>query len=151
MIKSSLLRLIFLSLLVGLRVAVSVSSVTAQTSLPTVTIRATDPIAKEPNDNGQFTVYRSTSSTSLAALTVYYVVSGTASNGVDYVTLTGKVTIPGGALSAPIPVITRDDNLRELPETVIAKLVYPPCAGPLPCIYNIGSASSATVTIYDND
>jgi hypothetical protein len=142
--------LISILLLVGLLVALSVSSAAAQSSLPTVTIKATDPIAKEPNDKGQFTVYRSTSSTSLAALTVYYMVSGTATNGVDYVSLTGTVTIPAGALSAPISIVPRDDSLRELPETVIVTIVDP-CVGPVPCIYNIGTSNSATVTIYDND
>ena len=110
----------------------------------------TDPIAKEPSDKGEFTVYRSTSSTSLGALTVYYAVSGTATNGTDYVRLTGTVTIPAGALSAPIPVSPRDDSIRELTETVVVTIVDP-CAGPVPCIYNIGSASSAVVYIYDND
>jgi hypothetical protein len=148
MIKSKLFRIIFVSVLVGLLVALSVSSVIAQSSLSNLTIKATDPVAKEPNDNGEFTVYRSTSSGSLAALTVYYSISGTATNGLDYVTLTGKVTIPAGALSAPIPVVTRDDSIRELPETVIATVTN--CPGPVPC-YSIIAPSSATVTIYDND
>ncbi len=142
-------KLFSLLLLVSVLLILSVSVVAAQSSLPVVTIKATDPTAKEPADNGQFTVYR-TSSASLAPLTVYYSVTGTATNGLDYVTLTGSVTIPGGAISAPIPVTVRDDSVRELPETVIAKLIQY-CPGPLPCTYNIGASGTATVTLYDND
>ena len=142
-------KLLFLLLLVSLLLTLSVSVVAAQSSLPVVTIKATDPTAKEPTDNGQFTVYR-TNSTSTAPLTVYYSVSGTATNGQDYVSLSGSVTIPGGMTSAPIPVTVRDDTLRESPETVIVRLI-PYCPGPLPCTYNIGTSGTATVTIYDND
>src|SRR5688500_16045839 len=83
--------------------------VAAQSTLPTVTIRATDPNAAEKPatsipDTGTFTVYRSNTPSLVNALTVYYSISGTATNGVDYTTLTGKVTIPAGASSAPIVV-----------------------------------------------
>jgi len=147
--SKKLFHIMSLFVLLGVLLALSVSAVAAQ-SLPTVTIRATDPFAKEATDKGQFTVYRSPSSASLSPLTVYYIVGGTAANGVDYVTLTGTVTIPGGAVSAPIIVTPREDTVRELPETVIVKITDP-CFGPTGCIYNIGTPSSATVTIYDND
>jgi hypothetical protein len=143
-------RLIFLLVLVGLLVILSVSVVAAQSVVPTVTIKATDPIAKEPSDNGEFTVYRSNSSGSVAPLTVYYSVTGTATNGVDYAKLTGSVVIPGGAASALIPVKVIDDKLKEPAETVIVTII-PYCPGPLPCTYNNGTPATATVTIYDND
>ena len=143
-------RLIFLLVLVGLLVILSVSVVAAQSTATVVGIKATDPIAKEPSDPGQFTVYR-TSSASLASLTVFYTVTGTAANGVDYVKLTGSVVIPGGAASALIPVRVIDDKIVEKPETVIVTLIQY-CPGPLPCTYDIDkTAPSATVTIYDND
>lgn len=143
-------KLIFLLTVVSLLLVLSVSVVAAQSSGPVVTIKATDPTAKEPADNGEFTVYRSTSGTSTAALTVYYSVTGTATSGLDYVSLSGSVVIPAGAISAPIPVKVRDDTARELPETVIVKLIQY-CPGPLPCTYSIGTSGTATVTIYDND
>jgi hypothetical protein len=149
MIKKFAIRQLLLLVLVGLLLSLIVTNVSAQSSLPTVTIKATDPIAKEPSDKGQFTVYR-TNSASLAALTVYYSVGGTATNGLDYLTLSGSVTIPAGAISAPISVVPRDDTLREGTETIILTLI-PYCPGPLPCTYNTGAPSSATVFVYDND
>jgi len=47
------------------------------------------------------------------ALVVYYRIGGTASNGVDYQTLPGTVTIPEGAVSALIEVDPIDDLLVE--------------------------------------
>ena len=60
---------------------------------PVVTIAVTDATATEgtPADTGVFTVSRTGSTT--AALTVNYTVSGTATNGTDYQTLTGSVVI----------------------------------------------------------
>ena len=117
----------------------------------TVTIKATDPNAKETlptqaPDTGTFTVYR-TPSPSATSLTVYYSVSGTATNGVDYTTLTGKVTIPATADSATIVVVPIDDNLREGTEKVTVTLIPCPTGG----CYIIGTPSVATVYIADND
>jgi hypothetical protein len=127
--------------------------VAAQTTLPTVTIKATDPNAAEKlstqaPDLGKFTVYRTTTPCLSCTLTVYYRLSGTATNGVDYANLTGKVTILGGATSADIVVSPIDDSMHEGTETVIATLIA--CPSTSTC-YLIGSASSATVFIADND
>ena len=143
-------KLILLLTIVSLLLILSVSVVAAQSSAPVVTITATDPTAKEPADDGLFTVSRSSSSTSAAPLTVYYTVTGTATNGSDYASLSGSVVIPAGILSAPIPVKVRDDLTKEVAETVIVKLIQY-CPGPLPCTYSLGTANTATVTIYDND
>jgi len=126
--------------------------VAAQTNLAGVTIRATDPNAAEKGstgapDTGTFTVTRTTTPCLSCTLTVYYALSGTATNGVDYKPLTGKVTIPAGAISATIVVTPIDDTLHEGTETVVATLI--PC--PSSSCYTIGSASSATVFIADND
>src|SRR6185436_16793228 len=67
---------------------------------PVVTVRATDPIAAEPDptsdhlDTATFTIHR----TGLRdfPLTVYYRLGGTASNGVDYRELPYSATIPRG-------------------------------------------------------
>src|SRR5437016_7531220 len=68
---------------------------------PLVHILATDPCAAEAgSDPAVFTVIRIGPTN--ASLTVYYQVGGSASNGVDYEPLSGMVTIPSGAHSAPV-------------------------------------------------
>jgi hypothetical protein len=56
------------------------------------------------------------------ALIVHYEISGTASNGVDYVALPGSVSIPGGKRTAQIVVAPIDDNRPEGIETVALTL-----------------------------
>jgi hypothetical protein len=152
MFKKNLFHHVLLLSVVALLLVLTVSVAFAQSSTSTVSIKATDPTAKEPSDNGAFTVYRNANSTSTAALTVYYSLSGTATNGKDYSTLSGNVIIPAGALSATIPVRVIDDLLKEGTETVTATII-PYCPGPLPCTYNIAPspANSATVSIFDNE
>ena len=55
-------------------------------------------------------------------LTVSYAVAGTATNGVDYVTLPGTVTIPAGQRAALITVVPLDDGPPDITRTVILKL-----------------------------
>ena len=76
---------------------------------PAVTVLASDPYAAEANlDPGAFTVTRTGSTAT--ALTVSYTVGGSATNGVDYQTLSGTVLIPAGEASATITVLPIDDN-----------------------------------------
>jgi hypothetical protein len=70
-----------------------------ETPATTVTVAATDPTAAESGpmgmpESGAFTVSR-TGSTA-GALSVSYSVGGTATNGTDYMPLSGTVTIPAG-------------------------------------------------------
>jgi hypothetical protein len=110
----------------------------------TVSISATDPNAAEPGtDTGTLTVTRIGPTTS--GLTVNYVVSGTATNGTDYVALTGSHVIPAGSASADITVIPIDDTLMEGNETVIVTLL------PGPGYVTLGAPSAGTVTIADDD
>jgi hypothetical protein len=111
--------------------------------IPIVTITAPDASAAEPADDGYFRVSR-TGATS-ASLRVYYSTSGsTASSGTDYAALTGSVDIPPGQSSANISVAVNDDNTVENSETV--RLTISSNSA-----YTIGSPSSATVTIADDD
>jgi hypothetical protein len=55
-------------------------------------------------------------------LTVSYATGGTATNGVDYVTLPGTVTIPAGQRAALITVVPLDDGRPDITSTVILKL-----------------------------
>jgi hypothetical protein len=110
---------------------------------PGVRIFATDDKAVESSsDTGTFTVARIGN---LAAnLVVNYALSGTASNGVDYVTLPGTVTIPAGQVSASFTVTPLNDSLVEGTETVVATILSNPS-------YNVSNPGVATVLIMDDD
>jgi hypothetical protein len=105
-------------------------------------IVATGPTAYESNQSpGVFTVYR-TGGDPYPAFTVHYSVSGTATNGVDYQTLSGSLTIPSGASSANLLVSPLLDSLVEGNETVTVTLLSDPS-------YVLSAQTSATVTIVD--
>ena len=113
----------------------------------TVSITANDASASEPSDNGQFRV--SMTQASDKAVTVNYMVTGTADGGGDYVTLAGSVTIAAGELSTTIDVSVIDDVVLEDSETVIVTLT-----GTSDTDVSIDSgagANTATVTISDED
>lgn len=76
----------------------------------------TDSNAAEPNNSGTFTFTRTGSTAT--ALTVYYTVGGTATNGTDYNSLTGSVCIPANATSANVQITIKDDTLNEGAESV---------------------------------
>jgi hypothetical protein len=114
----------------------------ARLTQPLVTIAATDPNASEMGDTGTFVVVRSGSTAS--PLPVTYSVAGSATNGSDYAALSGTMTIPAGAISAPITVAPIADTLSEGPEQVIVTLTSNSSS-----TYFLGAPTSATVTIAD--
>ncbi len=119
------------------------ASFTVIAPLPTVTIIAPDPDASEfPADNGKFLIKRVGCTDS--DLNVFYTISGTATNGVDYRRLRGSATVRSGTPKAAITVKPIDDTIPEPDETVI--LTLSPDAN-----YIIGSPSTATVTIHSNE
>jgi hypothetical protein len=88
-----------------------------------VSIVASDPEATEPLpvDNGQFLV--TMSSPSQVTTVISFVVSGTATNGSDYVSLAPlEVTFAPGETSAVIDVVPLSDGTAETDETVIVTL-----------------------------
>ncbi len=114
--------------------------------LPVVTIAATDPDASESGDPGQIVVSRNTATTPIV---VYYSVGGTATpaaapGGGDYLALSGSVSLGIAQTTAAIPIQPFQDSLVEGSETVVVTLQADPA-------YSIGSPSSATVTITDDD
>ena len=109
---------------------------------PPVTITASDASAGEPGNAGEFTVTRAGATTN--ALTVLLTRTGTAASGTDFSALPANVVIPIGESSATIPLTVLDDPNYEGNETVI--LTVAPDAA-----YNIGSPSSATITIADDE
>ncbi len=109
---------------------------------PVVTIAATKTAADETGSkNGEFTFTRTGPTTS--PLVVRYGVGGSGTNGVDYVELTGSITIPAGASSVALPLLPNPDLNIEGTDTVIVTVLTNPA-------YLVGAASVATVAITDN-
>ncbi|WP_338285537.1 Calx-beta domain-containing protein [Luteolibacter sp. LG18] len=124
--------------------ATTASVIITDDDTPVVTVSVPDPDASEGSqDTGTFLLTR-TGDTS-APLTVYYGLTGTASYGTDYMALTGQVTIPAGATSAPVVITPYDDDIGEPAETVVLSL------STFNNAYSIGSAYQGTVTITDNN
>ncbi|MBL9113697.1 MAG: PKD domain-containing protein [Verrucomicrobiaceae bacterium] len=110
---------------------------------PRVSIRAVDPFAQEGTaDTGRCRVTRTGSTGS--ALQVPLVISGTATNGTDYATIGGSVTIPIGSSSAELVVTPQTQTAIEGLEQVIVTLG---ASGS----FMSRSPSSATVTIMDQE
>ncbi len=108
----------------------------------TVTIAATDASAAETSsDPGVFTITRNYTN---GSLTVYYAVTGTATNGTDYTTMGSSVTFSNGEATKTVTITPTDDAVQEGNETVILTLSAN-------AAYTVGSPSSDTVTIIDND
>src|SRR5689334_15734276 len=74
----------------------------ATSSIPVVTIKATDPLASWGGNPGVFTVTRS--GDPQPSLNVYYQISGTASNGWDYQQIGNLLYIPSQATSGNITI-----------------------------------------------
>jgi hypothetical protein len=111
-------------------------------SVPVVTIRATDGTGTWTGDPAVFTVFRS--GNPAPALNVYCCISGSASNGVDYQTIGSFVSLPAGVMSNTI--VIHPVNLGQTDtKTVTVDL----CPSPLmiPVNYSVGSPSRATVYI----
>ncbi|MFM6345815.1 MAG: Calx-beta domain-containing protein, partial [Dolichospermum sp.] len=128
------------------------------TALPVVTVAATDAVAGEPANNGQYTLTRTGSTAS--TLTVNIAMSGTATNGADYTTIPTTVTFLAGSATAEVNLNVIDDTLPEGTETatltVLAGSGYTPGSlgtnvGSPSSKGNITPSSSATVSITDND
>ncbi len=117
--------------------------VVSNAAISTVTISATDSNAREQAINiGKFTVNRVGGTN--VALTVRYDLSGSATAGIDYSSLSGMVLIPANSANATIVVTPVDDALVECKETVIATLATS-------AVYKVGSSSQAIVDLKDND
>jgi len=71
--------------------------------------------------NATFTVHRFGDTNQ--DLTVSYEVGGTATNGVDYVPLSGSVVIPAGQRHADVTVVPLDDGPPDISSTVTIKLL----------------------------
>jgi len=115
-----------------------------ETANPRVNILATDDSASEFDvggpSSGWVTIWRTGPTNS--ALTVFYAISGSAANGVDYAVVTNTATIAPGSDSILIEISPVADALAEGDETVI--LTLSPSAA-----YNLGTNTTSTVMIHD--
>lgn len=116
---------------------------TVNPALPTITATATDAEASETaGNNGTITLTRTGSTAS--SLTVTVSTSGTATSGSDYTAIPTSQTFAAGQSTVTIPVSPINDAAFEDVETVTVTVA--PAAG-----YSVGSPSSATVSILNND
>ncbi len=120
---------------------------------PYVNIVAIDPFAAEgagdasPN-TATFRISRTGATGD--ALMVFYAISGSAENGVDYEGIETTVTIPAGSSSATVVIKPLEDELTERFETVVLTLETAPILGPIEP-YRVGSRSRAGAVIADKD
>jgi hypothetical protein len=126
------------------------------TNLPsTVSIYAPDPVAVETTNNinatnnATFLVRREGSTN--AALTVYYAISGTATNGIDYVTIPNSVTIPAGQTYQTITIVPLPDNdsATHAYDSVVLELIQPATASNSLPAYILGSPRKAGAIILE--
>lgn len=118
--------------------------------LATVSIaKTTDGAESNAPTNGQFTV--TLSSVSTTDTVVNYTVSGTATAGSDYSTLTGTVTIPAGQTTANINVAVLNDAIAEGTESVIVTLTGFGAHNSEITLDPTPANTTATVNITDND
>ena len=123
--------------------AATVTIIDDDTALPQVGVVVAPPAIVENGSAGTFTFTRTGVTTN--PLSVAYTISGSATNGTDYTTLSGTVTIPAGASSGTVTVTSVDDSLVESMETIIVTI--PQAAG---YVLNSGQ-STATLNLIDDD
>jgi len=113
------------------------------TNKPTVTVEATDPVSAEPGSNiGVFTIRHN--GNTFSSLPVVFGMSGSASNGGDYATISSPVIIPAGTNWARVEVRPIDDDALEPTGTAILAISNS-------AAYLVGSPSVATNSILDNE
>jgi hypothetical protein len=106
---------------------------------------AIEPNTSSTSDTGQtadFLVYLADSVPT--NITLYYRISGSAQNGIDYTNLSGFLTITGGFSSGTITVQPLYDNLLEFDESVTLTLI------PTNNYVVLPDQASATIYIEDN-
>jgi hypothetical protein len=134
-----------LGLLIPFRTLAQTQDGTPPITIPTVTIQATSPVASVSGQTGTFTLFRAGGTN--ATLNVFCQIGGTASNGVDYATISSFVSIPAGASSATVTITPVNHGQTGI-ETVVLTLAPSPELTPVN--YLIGDPNTATVYIEGN-
>jgi hypothetical protein len=107
-----------------------------------ITVAPTGSGLAEPANSGRFTIKRDGDLTS--GVVVYYALTGSASNSIDYVSPSGSITIPAGVTSADVSITALDDALIEGDEFVTLVVITN-------AAYDIGTPGQATLALRDNE
>ncbi len=108
-----------------------------------VWLETADSYAAEPGwDTGEFTFMRF--GVTNTPVTVLYTRTGTASNGVDFISITNSIVIPANANQARLTIVPKDDYLIEPTESVIVTVQNN-------AAYFLTSPTAGTVFIHDNE
>jgi hypothetical protein len=91
--------------------------------MPIVTIQATMPLASEPGNNPAIFTFSRAGNTN-SALTVSFGIGGTASNGVDYATITNLISLAAGQTSTNVVITSVNEPSANGYKTVV--LTLPP-------------------------
>ena len=114
----------------------------AQLSLAVLDAAAAETNNGQPTNTGVFRITRSGSLDE--ALTIDFMLSGQATNGVDYAQVSTTLVIPANEASVDVVIAPINDTQSEIDETVV--LTITPSQD-----FAIVGAASGTVTIADND
>ncbi len=116
---------------------------------PVVTIVATDatasePVSGQPADTGLITATRTGDTSQSLTVNLTFILNGTATYGIDYLTSTGTTTLTfaAGASTAALVITALADNILEPTET--ASVMLYARSG-----YTLGTSTIANVTIAD--
>lgn len=128
---------------------VDVGNAIVPTSPPEVSVYFTSAFQNvdeplDPGDTRHVAVTVQLNEVASQNVTVFYSVSGTASEGADFVIPPSPITIPGGSLSRTIDVVINGDDLSEDNETIIISIDS--ATGAVP-----SEPYRHTITIVDND
>lgn len=120
------------------------STVTAiAEGLPVLTLSTPQPNAAETGPiSGRFQI--DLDAPRATKTTVFFTISGSASNGKDYKKIKNSVAIPAGTTSAYVDITPTNDSKQETTETVVINL-NPSAA------YSLSTETAATINISDND
>jgi hypothetical protein len=120
--------------------------------LPMISITASDPNASEgtwlsiygQTNTGQFVISRTVATN--FSLEVKFTIGGTASNGVDYLTIPSSIIIPANSNSVSLVIFPTGSALATDPSTVVVNLLSD-------SVYQLGNSTNATVTLiqYESD
>jgi T5SS/PEP-CTERM-associated repeat protein len=124
--------------------AFTVKALNDTVALPTVSVKASaKKLLEKKAKKTKATLTFSRKGPTTAPLVVAYTVGGTATNGIDYVSLPGVITIPAKKKSVKVTVQLVDDPFAEPTETIDVAVV--PGAD-----YTESLASAASISIADN-
>jgi len=129
-------------------------SATADPMIPVnfsiVTVQATMPLASEPGNNPAIFTFSRVGNTN-SALTVSFAIGGTASNGVDYATITNSISLAAGQTSANVVITPVNEPSAKGYKTVVLTLpqhfVMVPLDAPA---FHVGSVNRAVAYIAYN-